>query len=99
MVNKLFIAMTPDGYSLSISMGNIKEATQYNKILRRGNFSDLIISLKDVPEEVYKEGVQIDFGSESIPVKISESGKDIIRGLVAVFEKEAFHNFLDNLIV
>jgi hypothetical protein len=97
MTHKLFIGQSPEGYSLKISSEEEKEGIRYNTILRRGNFSDLIMSLKDVPEEVYKEGVKLDFGQESVPFPISNEGKNVIRGLVAVLEKEAFHQFLDRL--
>jgi hypothetical protein len=99
MANKLFIGRTPEGYSLSLALEDTKEVTQYNQILRRGTFTDLVSALKEVPEEVYIQGVKVNFGSESSPIKISDSGKNMIGGLVAVLEQEAFHNFLNKLVI
>ena len=97
MTNKLFIAKTPDGYSLSSSTNQDKEVTYWNQILRGGSIADLISSLTDIPNEFYLSEVKVNWGYEHPPIEIRDCEKGAIGSFVGSLEKIAFRKFLENL--
>ena len=93
MANKLFLAKTPDGYSLYNSTED-KDAKKY-QILRAGTFFDLIHSIANLPNEFYKEGVQVIYWNENNSIEFPEKEKDAIDTLVRKTEEIEFRKFLE----
>ena len=99
MANKLFIAKTRDGYSLSSSTNQEKEVTYWNQILRTGSIADLICSLTDIPEEFYLAEVKVNWGYEKPIIKIPECEKAAINSFVGSLEKIAFRKYLQSISI
>ena len=97
MANKLFIAKTPDGYSLSSSTNQDKEVTYWNQVLRGGSIADLVDSLSSLPEEFYLPEVKVNWGYEHPPIEIRDCEKAAINSFVGTLEKIAFRKSLENL--
>jgi hypothetical protein len=99
MTNKLFIAKTPEGYSLSKSIEDNKDVTQWEQVLRRGNLPVLLHSLATLPEEFYKEGVNVNYGYEPAIIKIPEHQKEAINNFVRTLEKIASRKSLEKISI
>jgi hypothetical protein len=96
MVNKLFIRSTRNtdkDYSYSLSK-SVEDTTNYEPVLEKGNLPKLLHSLSDLPDEFYKGGVKVNYGSESEAIKIPEYIEESINSFVRTLERIAFEKFL-----
>jgi len=88
MKNKLFIGLTPEGYSVSLAPD--QRGARYEPVLRRGkNVGDVIHSLMFLPDDFYKDGVKIEYGSESCPFPVPDIEKQRLEDIVTYFENSA----------
>ena len=92
MVNKLFIKKAYQEYSLSKSVSDREDVTQYKLVLDKGNFVELLWALGNVSGEFYKEKVKINYAKSCSP-KVSEEGKGLINTLVREFKRVYSKNF------
>jgi hypothetical protein len=99
MTNKLFIKRTEIAdkeysYSLRKSIEDTDDVTKYKPVLEKGNLPKLLHSLSDLPDEFYKGGVKVNYGSESEAIKIPEHIEESINSFVRTLERIAFEKFL-----
>ena len=87
MVNKLLVALFPEGYFLSKSVKDEEGIIQWEPVLKSGkSIGDVYTSLTSIPDEFYQEGVEVTYGCKKCSIPILEREKQTVEKIVKAFE-------------